>query len=118
MENVTLGQIAAIISLVGIFIGAITSLIAFYKSQIKKILNPLDKKIDHIGEISMQSRNNIELELIKMILVNFINDIELGVTKTQIQKQNAYELYDRYVLLGGNSYVHDKWEELIREKKI
>ena len=113
-----MGHIATFISFIGIFVGAITSLIAFYKSQINKILKPLNKKIDNISESSTQSRNNIELELIKIILVNFINDIELGVTKTQIQKQNIYELYDRYKKLGGNSYVHDRWEKLNKEGKI
>ena len=53
-----------------------------------------------------------------MILVNFINDVELGNEKSQIQKQNAYELYDRYKELGGNSYVHDRWEKLIKAGKI
>ena len=90
-----------------IFIGAITSLISFYKSFISKILNPIHQKIEHLEDISSQSRNNIELELIKIILVNFINDIESGIEKSPIQKENIYELYDRYTELGGNSYVHD-----------
>ncbi len=118
MENITLGQIAAIITFLSIFIGAITAIITFSKSFISKILVPINEKIDHLESASSMGRNNIELELIKIILINFINDIEQGVLKTPVQKRNAYELYDRYVSLGGNSYVHDKWEELIREKKI
>ena len=118
MENISLGQIAASITLIGIFIGGIGGLIGFLKSFISKILKPIETKIDNIQDISMKSRNNIELELIKIILVNFINDIEQGITKTQIQKQNAYELYDRYKILGGNSYVHEKWNKLTREGKI
>ena len=105
MENISIGQIAGIITLISIFAGAIMGLITFYKSFISKIL-------------SVAGRNNIELELIKIILVNFINDIEHGVYKSQIQKQNAYELYDRYIALGGNSYIHDKFEKLIKEGKI
>ncbi len=118
MENISLGQIAAIITFASIFIGAITGFITFSKSFINKILNPLNQKIDRLEKVSMDSRNNIELELIKMILVNFINDVELGVDKTPIQKKNAYELYDRYIALGGNSYVHDRWEKLMQEGKI
>ena len=67
---------------------------------------------------SSKSRNNIELELIKIILVNFVNDIDQGINKTPIQKQNAYELYDRYTTLGGNSYVHDRWMKLKDEGKL
>ena len=118
MENISLGQIAGIITLLSIFIGAITSFIAFSKSFISKILKPLDQKIEKLEEVSTTNRNNIELELIKMFLVNFINDIEHDTKKSQIQKQNAFELYDRYKSLGGNSYVHDRWEKLIKEGKI
>ena len=77
MENISLGQIAGIITLLGIFIGAITSIIAFYKSFVAKILKPINKKIDHLETVWTTGRNNIELQLIKIILVNFANDIEL-----------------------------------------
>ena len=106
MENISLGQIA------------ITSLITFYKSFVSKILKPIHQKIDQIDQKSSTSRNNMELELIKIILVNFINDIEKGINKSAIQIKNAYELYDRYKTLGGNSYVHDSFEKLIKEGKI
>ena len=82
------------------------------------ILKPIDQKIENFEKIATKGRNNIELELIKIILVNFINDIENGLTKSDIQKKNAYELYDRYQKLGGNSYIHDSWEKLIKEGKI
>lgn len=118
MENITLGQIVAIITFVSVFIGAITGLIGFLKSFISKVLNPINEKIDHLEEKSSSSRNNIELELIKIILVNFMNDIESGNNKSSIQKRNAYELYDRYKTLGGNSYVHDNWEKLNKEGKV
>lgn len=118
MENISLGQIAAIITFLGIFIGAITSVITFSKIFIKNILNPVNQKIDHLEEVSMNSRNNIELELIKMILVNFINDVEQGSIKSPMQKQNIYELYERYKTLGGNTYIIEMWEKLINERKI
>lgn len=68
---------------------------------------------DHLKMIE-----NLEMSSIKTDLVNFINDIEHGVQKSQIQRMNAHELYDRYSKLGGNSYVHDHWEKLIKEGKI
>ena len=118
MENITLGQIVAIITFASVLIGAITGLIGFSKSFISKVLNPINEKVDHLEKMSSNSRNNIELELIKIILVNFMNDIERGNDKSSIQKQNAYELYDRYKTLGGNSYVHDSWEKLNKEGKV
>ena len=118
MNNITLGQIASIITLLSIFIGCITGIISFTKSFVSKVLKPLDQKIDNLQQTSSVYRNNIELELIKMFLVNFIHDTEKGIAKSQIQKKNAYELYDRYLSLGGNSYIHDKWEKLAKEGKI
>ncbi len=118
MENISLGQIAAAITFLGVLIGGITGLIAFSKSFIQKILKPIDQKMEHLEAVASTGRNNIELELIKIILVNFINDIEQGNPKTDIQKKNAYELYDRYQSLGGNSYIHECWEKLIKEGKI
>ena len=58
------------------------------------------------------------LSSIKTDLVNFINDVENGIEKSDIQKLNAHELYDRYKVLGGNSYVHDHFEKLLKEGKI
>ncbi len=118
MENISLGQIVTILSFLSVLIGVITSVITFFKLFITKLLKPINQKIDELQELSSQSRNNIERELIKMILVNFMNDVEQGTNKSQIQKQNAFELYDRYQELGGNSYIHDKWEKLIKENKI
>ena len=120
MENISIGQIAGIISLISVFIGAIASIIAFYKSFISKILKPIDQKINHLEKISIAKKaiKTGSMNDFKFVLVNFINDTENGIEKSQIQKQNAYELYDRYLLLGGNSYIHDKFEKLIKEGKI
>ncbi len=118
VENISLGQILAVVSFLGALISAVMALITFFKSFISKVLKPIDTKIEHLEIVASNGRNNIELELIKIILVNFINDIEHGVYKSDIQKKNAYELYDRYQTLGGNSYIHDCWEKLIKEGKI
>lgn len=48
----------------------------------------------------------------KTYLIDFLSDIEHGITKSDIQIKRAYEIYERYTSNGGNSYVHDKWEDL------
>ena len=73
----------------------------------KWLVEPTNKKIEAF-----------ELSSIKTDLVNFINDVENGIEKSDIQKLNAHELYDRYYKLGGNSYVHDHFEKLLKEGKI
>ncbi len=118
MENISLGQIASAITLLGVIIGAMIAFFRFFKGFISRTLHPIDRKILNLQQVSIQDRNHIELELIKMFLVNFIHDIEQGTFKSEIQIKNAYELYDRYQKLGGNSYVHDSWEKLMKDGKI
>ena len=48
----------------------------------------------------------------KTYLINFLSDLENGIKKTEVQKKHTYEIYERYTKNGGNSYVHDKWEEV------
>lgn len=69
-------------------------------------------------EPTNQKIEEFELSSIKTDLVNFINDAENGIEKSDIQRLNAHELYDRYKKLGGNSYVHDHFEKLLKEGKI
>ncbi len=73
----------------------------------KWLVEPTNKKIEEF-----------ELSSIKTDLVNFINEAENGIEKSDIQRLNAHELYDRYKKLGGNSYVHDHFEKLLKEGKI
>lgn len=100
MENVTLGQISNILEFLVEFVGFLITILIATSTVIKKLLKP------------------IELLSIKTDLTNFINDVEMGIFKTHIQRLNAHELYDRYTKLGGNSYIHDHWDKLLKEGKI
>lgn len=51
------------------------------------------------------------LDADKTHLINFLSELELGEKKTEVQIKRAYEIYERYSKNGGNSYVHDKWED-------
>lgn len=52
------------------------------------------------------------LESDKTFLTDFLSDIEQGIPKTEIQIKRSYEVYEEYTEKHGNSYIHDKWEEL------
>ena len=110
MESITIGQV-----LLGLVF--ILSLINNIKSIYKEIQNPIDKKIEKAIKPLKKEISNLELSSIKTDLVNFMSMAESN-TITNEQKLNAYELYDRYCKLGGNSYIHDKWENLRKERKI
>lgn len=100
MENITIGQLNEALKFLVEFFGLLITVYAAIKKAIEKHLKKL------------------ELSTIKTELVNFINDVEMGVFKTHIQRMHAHELYDRYDELGGNSYVHEHWEQLLKEGKI
>ena len=106
MEKITLEQIAITLAFIVGLIGSIKYLKNELDSSIKKTLEPINTKID-----------GLELNSIKTDLVNFMCLAENN-NITHEQVQNAYDLYDRYCKLGGNSYIHDKWEKLKKEGKI
>lgn len=73
---------------------------------------------EEIAESRKKSEDDIKehvLEDYKTYLVDFLSELENGVTKTEIQKKRAYEIYEKYCDLGGNSYVHNKWEECVEK---
>ena len=106
MENVTLGEISSILLFIVGLLGSIVYLKNVITKAIDKTLQPMNKKID-----------NLEMSYIKTDLVNFMTHAEHGQTSRE-QSLNAHELYDRYVKLGGNSYIHEKWEKLKSEGKL
>lgn len=107
MESITLGQVTASLAFLVGLISSIKYIFSLFSKRIDKILNPLVKRID-----------DLELQSIKTDLTNFISDVEHNVPKSQIQRLNAHELYDRYTTLGGNSYIHEHWEQLLKKEKI
>lgn len=83
---------------------AVTTICAFLKKVINKGFEPLNKKIDALDESHC-----------KNYLVNFLKDKEKGEKIDEVIEQRAYEIYDHYVKdLHGNSYIHDKWEKLMK----
>ena len=96
-----------IIILISTFIGAVTTIIIAIKKILKKMFEPINKKID-----------NLDLGQARNYLVDFLADVENEVPKDECQIERAYELYDHYTHdLGGNSYIHAKWERVMKERE-
>ena len=70
-----------------------------------------NKKVDCVAELKKDFKEHI-LDADKTNLITFLSELELGLEKTDIQIKRAYEIYERYTENGGNSYVHDRWEEV------
>lgn len=100
----TVEELIKWIGLLAGFIGSITTICVFCKKVINKGFEPVYKKIDKIDE--NQCRN---------FLVDFLADIEKGMEKDEVQIKRAYEVYEHYTNdLHKNSYIHDKWEKLMK----
>lgn len=100
-------QITSIIILIASFITAVTTIIVAIQKILKKTFEPINKKID-----------NLDLGQARNYLVDFLADIENGIPKDECQIERAYELYDHYTHdLGGNSYIHAKWEKVMKERE-
>lgn len=100
-------DIVNIIILIASFVTAVTTIIVAIKKILNKMFEPINKKID-----------NLDLGQARNYLVDFLADIENGEQKDECQIERAYELYDHYTHdLGGNSYIHNKWEKVMEGGK-
>lgn len=118
IENITLEQIYSALIFIGGLIGAVIVILKYLKSMKDTMLKPINQKLSNLDREHLEKMQKLELSTIKTDLVNFINDLEHDVPKSQIQKEHAHELYDRYRELGGNSYVQDHWSKLVKEGKV
>lgn len=106
MENITLGDVGKAMAFVVAFLGSISYLKNVLTKTINNTLKPINTKID-----------NLEMSSTKTDLVNFMSMAENGQVSSE-QIENAYQLFDRYEKLGGNGFIHSKWEKLKKEGKI
>ncbi len=106
--------IVALITAIGTIINTVIS-----KKTNKKIntVDELKNKIDFMRNESKEDMKKHILDADKTYLINFLSELENGEKKTDVQIKRAYEIYERYTQNGGNSYVHDKWDE-VKEKKL
>ena len=76
------------------------------------------KKVETIEELKKDIKRNLDsvkYENDKTYLTDFLSELEAGIQKSPIQIKRAYEIYEEYTKLHGNSYVHSKWEELVKK---
>nr|DAQ70772.1 MAG TPA: hypothetical protein [Caudoviricetes sp.] len=117
MESLTLGEIAKTLTFLVGLIGSIKYIKNGTVKSVSKVidnrLEPIRKEIKNLTEET--SKNN--LSSIKTDLINLMELADKETISIE-QKIRAHELYDYYYKHGGNSYVHDKWERLIKENKL
>ena len=69
------------------------------------------KKVETIEELKRDIKKDLDAvkyENDKTYLTDFLSELEAGIQKSPIQIKRAYEIYEEYTKLHGNSYVHNK----------
>lgn len=98
-----------------IWVAIITGIFGLITVIINKNTN---KKVDKIQDIKGYCKKMMDdhiLENDKTYLTDFLSDVEAGEPKSQIQIRRAYEIKEEYNNKGGDSYIDDKWDELVKK---
>ena len=106
MDNITLGQIKDIVLWAVAFIGGIGTLYTLLMKGFDKRLQPIKDDI-----------RDERIERLKSDLTTFMYLAEHGELSND-QKLRAHEEYDLYKLLGGNSWVKERMEDLHKKGKM
>lgn len=104
------------------FISSVNIIMSFIEKIKKPVDKIADKKIKEVLEPINTELKNIREDILRLdknqcknYLTEFLEGIEKGETKTEIERQRATEVYDHYSDdLHLNSYIHDKWEKLMK----
>lgn len=121
IENLTVGQVSALI----IFIGGLIGGIKYLKKELKDALNEmLEDQFKGINDKldTMQSRIDImDEQACKNFLIRYLADIERGADMLETEKLRFWEEYDHYVdpdTIDGNSYIKEWVARLKEEGKL
>lgn len=126
MEDITLGQAFNAIKFIVEFGGIIITVIFAVRKTLNKQLEPLNKKVDDVNKTVNKKINEVKEEFhskidsldmndCKNFLVRFLADVERGQHMDEVEVKRAHDVYDHYRIdLGGNSYIADKWNKLMK----
>lgn len=113
--DITIGQTIDFTILIGSLIGAVSVIVVTVNKVIDK---QFSKRCDGMMCEIKKIKNDIKVMDIgqcKNFLVRFLKDIEQGNIVDEVERERASEVYDHYKNdLGQNSYIHDKWEKLMK----
>ena len=118
MENITIGQIASWIALLGGIITGGTLILKNLKKWMEQALNEKFNGIDYRLDEMKEQIENADLNSTKNFLVRTLSDIEKDVLVDDSVMQRFWEQYDHYKDNGGNSYIREKVQSLRERGKL
>ena len=106
--------------LIASFLGAVGAIIATVNKVVTKAVEKAQKPIYDLIKETHESTDSkikeIDMSQCKNYLVGFLKEVENGEIIDEVEKERAYEVFDHYSEIGGNSYIHDKWERLMKKE--
>ena len=118
MSDITIGEISTFLAFILVLVSSILSLGKYLKKGLKIALKdefePVNQKIDKIDEKLIQNTINQD----KNFLTRSFDDLDKGIELNETTKERIYECMQEYTELGGNSYIHNRFEKLKKEGKL
>lgn len=116
MENITIGQIGAILTFIVAIIGSIEFILIRLKKWFKGALNSeLEPIIEQLNNLKKENQGN-ELNNCTNYLVIAIEKAKNHGIMSDTEKKRFYEVLDIYVnKYHKNSYIHSEVEELKKQ---
>lgn len=106
MNNITVEQITNVLKYIVEIAGIIGTVYVLLMKGIKKLFEPLR------DDIREEKKARLKSDLTTLM---YLAD---NGTISDEQKMLANEEYDDYIEMGGNSYIKNKFEKLVKEGKI
>lgn len=116
MENITLGQFAAVVAFIVALITGIKFLSKTIKEWLNSVLNERFKNLENKINEQDKKLSKLDIDECKNYIILFISKVSNGETIEDIELQRFYDLYKHYLDEGENSYIKSKVEEL-KDKK-
>lgn len=73
------------------------------------------KSIEDIKDDIYKKLENLDENQCKNYLVRFLSDVESGEVIDEIERERAYEVYERYIKEGHNGYIKARWNKCVEK---
>ena len=130
MSNITLGSLSSEILFLVTLIGGIVALVVYIKKALNVVIQEQLKPINEAIELKLAVINTDIKDIKSNVYELGINDcknfltielarLERGEELPPGEIQWIYHNYERYTkIYNQNSYIHDKFEDLRKDKKL
>ena len=86
----------------------------------KKDFEPIVEKVEQVEKVLQENANflvEFEKGALRSEILNFSEDLKNGIHKSGVAYQHIYSVFARYKKLGGNSYIHDVFDEIKKTQR-